>query len=131
METKNRDRPDADKRCQKLARLLFAGKISFEEYAYNMMLALVCASAVDLPTCVESIPAGYEDALANYLRAELEPVDFMPSPGAFIVDFSVPGIEDRTKRELRPRYLRLYRAVCGDPASIGQPAAVGNTPQEP
>jgi hypothetical protein len=130
MATKSRDNPNTDKSCQKLARFLRSGKISFDDYASTVMMHLVCATDDNLSACVESIPPEYASAFVDYVRAELEPVDFMPSPGAFIVDFSVPGIEDRTKRELRPRYLRLYRAVCGDRSPIGLPTIVTASPQE-
>src|SRR4051812_32673696 len=93
-------------RCRVLARQLIAGRITFEEYASNATLAIVAGPDGDVPACLESIPPEFADSYAEYLRAELEPVDFMPSPMAFVVDSSVPGVIERLKRQLRPRYLR-------------------------
>lgn len=121
--------PGSIERCRKLARLLRAGRVTFEEYALNAMLTIVSAPEADATQCIESIPRESMEAYADYLRAALEPVEFMPDPGPFMVDTNDSGLRERLKRQFRPRYLRLYRAVCHE-ASIG-PAAVATSPEQP
>lgn len=104
-------RTDAISWCRKLAKQLIAGRISFEEYRYNAMIAMVCAPDDGMPDCVDSVPQDVIASYADYLRTSLEPVDFMPCPKPLLAG----GVSEETielrKRELRPKYLRLYQLV--------------------
>ncbi len=122
--------PGSVERCYKLARFLHKGRVTFEEYAHNVTLHFISALDSDIPRCIESIPPEFADAYSDYLRAFLEPVDFMPDPGPFMVNTNDLGIEESLKRRLRPRYLRLYQVVCWDRASIA-PAAIATSPEQP
>jgi hypothetical protein len=102
---------EKERECRKLAKLLETRRITFEEYAYNLTLAIVSGLEDDIPDCVKTIPPELADAYAEYLRTTVESVDFMPSPTAFLVGpYTEEKIEQR-KRELRPRYLRLHQLM--------------------
>ena len=99
--------------CKKLGRQLLAGKVTYEEYAYNVSLTIIAGQkrteADDrMRACVDAIvdPVRYLD----FLREFLEPVDFKPCPKPFLVDFSDAAIE-KAQLRFRPQYLRLYEQV--------------------
>jgi hypothetical protein len=99
-------------RCRKLARFLTAGKVTFEEYAYNVTLEIVNGPIDNISKCVELIPFDLVTLYADYLRTSLEPVDFMPSPGPFLTGDASEEQIDHKKRQLRPNYLRLHQLMC-------------------
>ncbi len=97
--------------CHKRRNQILAGRINFKEYAYRLMLDMVSVIEADLPRCIESIPVELTASFTEYLRVELEPVDFMPDPRIFLVGpYSELQIENK-KQELRPNYLRLYHSM--------------------
>ncbi len=102
---------DTITRCRKLAKQLIVGRISFEEYRYNVTLAMVCAPDDGMPDCVDSIPRDVIASYTDYLRTSLEPVDFMPCPRPLLAGGGSEETIERRKRELRPKYLRLYQLV--------------------
>jgi hypothetical protein len=118
-------------RCLKLARLLVAGRITFEEYADNATLAIASGPSADIARCVESIPPGFADAFLAHLQDTLEPVDFMPCPRPFLAGNASDEAIERTRRELRPRYLQLYQMMSRTPAAIDRSEGPGISPQEP
>lgn len=98
-------------RCRKLAKQLIAGRITFNEYCYNVTLAIVCATDKFMPDCVDSIPGDVIDPYSDYLRSSLEPVDFMPCPKPLLAGGVSEDTIERRMRELRPKYIRLYQLV--------------------
>jgi hypothetical protein len=68
--------------------------------------------------CVEKIPPALVPSYTDYLRTSLEPVDFMPCPKPFLAGEVPEEVFNRRKRELRPRYLRLYRLVKERASSV-------------
>ncbi len=100
-------------RCRKLAKFLNAGRITFEEYASNVTLAAVSGSIDDIPACMATVPVGVAEPYIDYVRAFLEPVDFMPCPSPFLAGGPTEEAVAETKRRLRPKYLRVYHLVMG------------------
>jgi hypothetical protein len=96
--------------CLMLARALETGKVSLHEYISNLTMWIVIAPGCYMEKCIELIPNHVLPHYAAFLQAELEPVDFMPYPTDFVVDHSEENIQ-KTKQEMRPAYLRLYRLV--------------------
>jgi hypothetical protein len=100
-------------RCRKLAKFLTAGRITFDEYAYNVTLGIVYGPVDDTAACIETIPDGVVTLCADYLRTTLEPVDFMPCPRPFLAWEPSQEQIEATKRRLRSKYLRLYQLKVG------------------
>jgi hypothetical protein len=90
---------------------LVAGRITFKEYCYNVMLAMVSVSDEDMPRSVEIVPPDVVTAYTDYLRTALEPVDFMPCPKPFLAGGDSEEVIERKERELRPKYFRLYQLM--------------------
>ncbi len=102
---------DIVKSCLKQRRLYLKELINISEYYKMMTLNMVSVIETDLPRCIETIPDEHIAPFTEHLRAELEPVDFMPDPMMFLMgSFSEAKIENK-KRELRPKYLRLYHSM--------------------
>jgi hypothetical protein len=97
--------------CRKLGTWLKTGKVTFDEFAYNLTLTIVDASDECMPECVESIPPTVVAPYTDYLRKFLEPVDFMPDPMPFLVGPVSEEDLKRAKQQLRPRYIRLYQLM--------------------
>jgi len=114
-ETERLASRDSVKSCERLTKQFLEGRITFEEYAYNVMLRMVKVLDDDLPSCVDLVPPGITAAYTEYLRAELEPVDFMPFPGAFLIGRDSEDLIERLKQEYRPKYLRLYQLMKEKP----------------
>jgi hypothetical protein len=110
---------EAVTRCRKLAKFLNAGRITFEEYASNVTLGIVYGAVEDISACIATIPAGVATPYADYLRASLEPVDFMPCPRPFLAGGPSEEAIEEAKRRLRPKYFRLYQLVVGEQAGRG------------
>jgi hypothetical protein len=53
----------------------------------------------------------------DYLRNFLEPVDFMPDAYVFMANTNNKTHHELKKRELRPKYIRLYQLICDAVAS--------------
>lgn len=104
----NTDVAETLKRCRTLAAQLMAKKITLQEYAYNTTLAVVNAPDDCMEECVASVPARASSEFMAFLRNFLEPVDFMPCPAPFLVDTGDNQKADEKKRELRPKYVRLF-----------------------
>jgi hypothetical protein len=102
---------DSADRCRRLANQFIAGRITFEEYAPNVTLAIVSAPDGDIPLCVESVPPDIAASYADYLRSTLEPVDFLPCPRPFLAGGVSEEVIERTRRQLRDKYLRLYQLM--------------------
>jgi hypothetical protein len=105
-------------RCRKLARFLTAGRITFEDYAYNVSLTIVRSPIDGIPQCVDTVPHEIVASYAEYLRGFLEPVDFMPCPKPFLAGIVSEEVFERTKREYRDRYLRLYEVMMERASSL-------------
>lgn len=99
------------RRCRKLAGQLLADKITFDEYANSITLAIIAAGNVAVQPCVELVPSRYLSQYTVFLQAYLEPVDFMPNPTPFIAGSYSQEIAEQIQKRLRPRYQRLYQAV--------------------
>ncbi|HLN30407.1 MAG TPA: hypothetical protein VK395_21875 [Gemmataceae bacterium] len=97
--------------CRNLAVLLRLDGISFDDYARVATPTMVSTSDEDMQACVDLIPATFVSKYFDYLRALLEPVDFIPDTKLFLFhDVPADQIEAR-KQELRPKYQRLYQLV--------------------
>jgi hypothetical protein len=108
-----------------LAEFLNAGRITFEEYAYNVTLGIVSGSIDDIPVCIATVPAGVATSYEDYLRASLETVDFMPCPRPFLAGGATQEAIEETKRRLRGKYIRLYQLVVGEEPGGGGSEAKG------
>lgn len=97
--------------CRKLAAQFLAERITLEEYAFNAMIRMVSVLEDDLPSCVDLVPASIAASFTEFLRAELEPVDFMPFPGAFLVGPTSEELIDKIKRQHRPKYILICRLM--------------------
>src|SRR5581483_3789199 len=102
---------DGMNRCRKLSSQLIAGKIEFKEFGYNLTLTVVSMPKERMEECIQTVPQNVIGSYRDYLREFLEPVDFMPCPIPFTVDWGSQEDIDRKKQELRPKYLHLYRVV--------------------
>jgi hypothetical protein len=114
-------------RCRTLIRLCEQGRINADEFCYNFLITLVGESELCWQECVNLVPAAVAGDLYANARRLLEPVDFMPSPGVFLVRF--PPLDDEVeakKLELRPRYSCVFELIrkraesCADSDSWGQ-----------
>ena len=97
-------------RCLKYLRMLEEERLTFEEYGQLITLRLFDVPDGSMRLCLETIPPGFLPAYRKYLHNLLIPVDFMPSPVAFVARFTPEDIE-RTRRELRPKYVAIYQLV--------------------
>jgi len=102
---------DSSNSCRKLAGQFLAGRITFEEYAFNAMLRMVSVLDDDLPCCIDLVPVTIVARFTEFLLAELEPVDFMPFPTAFLVGPTSEELIDRIKRQHRPKYLQILKLM--------------------
>lgn len=113
-----------DLSCRRLASQLTRGLVTQDEFNANFTWNVVSLPAEAAPQAVDMIPAPVLGEYFDFLRAELEPVDFMPSPAVFLVDTSCEAAAERKRRELRPKYVRLYDLVR-DRLAGGAGAATG------
>ena len=97
--------------CRRLANQLVGTRISFQEYAYNLTLSIIYAPDECMEQCLASIPAEVGRQYMDFLRTFLEPLDFMPCPKPFLVDTGSEEIVEQKKRELRPKYIRLFELI--------------------
>lgn len=97
--------------CRKSAVQHDAGRITIEEYSNGVTLAILSAPISQMERCIELIPSHLAVQYVDFLRRLLEPVDFMPSPKPFMVDTSSEQMIEEKRRELRPKYVRLYQLM--------------------
>ena len=96
---------------------LLSEMISFEEYAFNLTLQLIQhdlheeVTRVDaLRAHLETVPAEFRCRYLAYLRDFLIPLDFQPSPIAFMATGTMDEQQVAEMRHyLRPRYGDLYQ----------------------
>src|SRR5262245_24811508 len=105
-------------RCRKLLRQLNSDTITSDEYAYNVALPLVTMCDECARSYVQSLAQPTAASLFAFLRQFLEPVDFMPCPGPFMVGPVSEGAVEDKKQQLRPKYIRLYHSVSQRAVSV-------------
>jgi hypothetical protein len=103
--------PYAITHCQRLTRQLQKGIITYEEYTPHMTDGIISAYEEDMPACLQQVPADLFLQYAAFLRAYLEPVDYMPMATQFVAGDRTEESHEAKKRELRPKYLRLMELV--------------------
>jgi hypothetical protein len=72
--------------------------ISFPEHCWN--------------ACLEVIPDSLYRDFFEYVAQHLQPVDFMPSPNAFLVDSRDDAVVEQKRREMRPKYVAFFNALA-------------------
>jgi hypothetical protein len=99
--------------CEKHSRLHGMGLISFQEYADILTMYFVFGHRGPMEEYINSIPPELVGRYLEYLRALLEPADFMPlTPTSSFVMPSASGAELEAKRhEMRGAYVRLYELI--------------------
>jgi hypothetical protein len=95
---------------KKLTNVLSLGLITFEEYALNVLQAIIAAQDTCWDECVGLVPTDVLGQFVRYVDEYLVPVDFMPSPTAFMTRITDSECEKK-KRELRPRYVRFHHSL--------------------
>ena len=96
---------------QRLLRQLANGVCTFEEFASSLILLLANASEAALEPCTALLSPELARAFLTFLEEHLVKVDFKPCPKPLMVGpFSEDEIEAK-KRQLRPKYMRLYELV--------------------
>jgi hypothetical protein len=96
---------------EKLRRQLKSGLITFPEYAYNVTLVIISSPDEIMEEAVKLIPSDVTDQYQEYLRAHLEPVDYMPCPLPFLAGSISEEAIGQKKRQLRQKYIRLHGLV--------------------
>jgi hypothetical protein len=87
------------------------GLMTFKEYAHTLTLMILTAPDECMPECVKTIPAEFIAEYTEYLRAWLTPLNFMPDPRPFLTGIPSDEIIEQKKKELMPRYVRLYHLM--------------------
>lgn len=105
-----RDRTPSES-CRTFAALLTMDAATVEQYAMLVTPIMVSAPDAEMQTCVNLIPAGALARYGKYLRAVLEPVDYMPGPGSLIFPAVYPDQIEMKQCELQPKYKRLFQLV--------------------
>jgi hypothetical protein len=98
--------------CGKLWRSFEAGRIWFDEYALGLTITIIGASNDLMEPCIREIPSSVLARYRDFLQNHLEPVNFEPSPLAFLCWVSDEEIAKK-KKELKPKYVRLYDLIRG------------------
>ena len=60
--------------------------------------------------CIREIPPQVLAEYQKFLKNHLEAVDFKPCPLVFLAKITDENIENK-KKELRPKYIRLYELI--------------------
>jgi hypothetical protein len=97
--------------CRSLLAWLEADFVTWEEFAYNLVVQLVRTCDGCMQAFVDSLTTQVASKFYDYLRAFLEPVDFMPCPRPFIAGVASEERVQQMKETLKPRYVRLYLSV--------------------
>lgn len=95
----------------KLVRQLENGLFNFTEFANALTNVIISAPDPWMPECVAAIPAPLSRPFWEHLVAVLEPVDYMPCPGIFMVGPRFEDAVNAKKKELRVKYLNLVALV--------------------
>ena len=98
-------------RCLMYLRMLEEERLTFEEYGQLITLRLFDVPDESMRLCLETIPLELIPAYRKHLHDLLLPVDFMPSPVAFIAPRFTPEDIENKRRELRPKYIAIYQLV--------------------
>lgn len=93
----------------KFVRVLNAGKITTNEFQFNVLLHFANIPKSCWCDCAAAIPRDLAADFRDYVAAYLVPVDFMPSPTPFMVDTRSETAIKNKKRELRPKYVSLHK----------------------
>lgn len=97
------------KSITRFVRFLESGKITADEFQFNILLYFVKMSDSFWPEVASIIPDAVAQRFREYVREFLVPVDFMPSPAVFMVNTRSEAEIEAKKRELRPKYEALHR----------------------
>ncbi len=112
-------------RSQKLMNAFDKGMITMEEYARSLADSAVAACDECMWSFVNGLPASLSVGLLACLEEFLEPVDFMPDPGPFIPAITSQEEIDRTRRQLRPKYIRFYEIMKNRVAAASGTSRIG------
>jgi hypothetical protein len=98
----------------KLTRFFRSQKITFDEYASNVIIHLVGCDCGGVQECLASLSLEERGNLVSYARDYFRDNDFMPSPIVFMVKTHDPDKVEKKRLELRPKYERLlkYLEAC-------------------
>lgn len=106
-------------RSRKLRNAFENGIIKIEEYAQNLADSAVAACDDCMHSLVDDIPGPLVVSLFDSLKQFLEPVDFMPYPGPFIPGVASQEEIDRTKCQLRNKYIFIYKIIMNRVTAMG------------
>ena len=98
-------------RSRSLSTALTAGRITIDEYTYNLAISLVAACDEYMSLCVDDVPTQFLAGSFACLERLLKPVNFMPCPTPLIAGVASDEEIDQTKRRLKPKYVQLYQMV--------------------
>ena len=98
-------------RSRSLSTALTAGRITIDEYTYNLAISLVTTCHECMKLCVDGVPTQFLDGSFACLERLLKPDDFMPCPKPFIAGVASDEEIEQTKRRLKPKYIQLYEMV--------------------
>ena len=97
--------------CSRYSKHLHSGLLTFEEYGDKVTTTLIGTQSEYIPRCLDTIPPEVLGRYAEYLRAMLIPVDFMPHPFIFFMEKNTEAERERLKRLRRPQYIAIYEGV--------------------
>jgi hypothetical protein len=99
--------------CRRKIRFIELNKITTEEFSYNFLIFLVddVSSRPYWNQIVHSLPEWLAEPLYTYAKSFLEPLDFMPPPGPFLIGPYDDAEVEAKKKELRPRFLTLFQVI--------------------
>src|SRR5580704_564616 len=78
-------------------------RITFDEFAYNLVLQLVSICDCGRRQFIALLPTSLVSRLNDYLDEFLVSVDYMPCPKPFLVVTTDEEAIEQKKRELRPK----------------------------
>ena len=93
--------------CRNLARGLMAKHYDLNVYAENVTRVIMYTGEDSWSSCLDTIPPDLVLPYLEYLRAEVEACDFKPFPGGSLFGGESDADIERTKLELRPKYVAL------------------------
>jgi hypothetical protein len=97
--------------CRRLLAQFEVGMITWNEFAYNIVLTLIYGCEDCMRAYVASIPVLIANQLFAHLQDFAVSVDFMPCPLPFIAGVASAEEVQRMKETLKPKYVQLYQAV--------------------
>ena len=95
----------------KYTKLHLNARISREKYFEHVLLMLMLTDEANWHDHFSIVPVELRHAFGQYCEETLIPVDFMPSPQPFMAIVEGESSNEDKKRELRPRYQKLYAAI--------------------